>query len=37
MIDYLFSQFVPVGIFFLVAAGVWLATAALSRRQHDES
>jgi len=35
MIDYLFSQFVPVGVFFLVAAGVWLATAALSRRNND--
>src|SRR5699024_12294912 len=36
MIDYLFNQLAPVGVFFLVAAAVWLATAALSKRGSDQ-
>jgi len=36
MIDYLFSQFVPVGVFFLAAATLWILTAALARKSNDE-
>lgn len=36
MIDYLFSQLAPVGVFFLIAAAVWLTTAALSKRGSDQ-
>ena len=35
MIDFLFSQLAPVGVFFLIAAIVWLTTAALTRKHND--
>jgi len=36
MIDYLFQQLWPVGVFFLLAATLWIVTAALARKSEDE-
>lgn len=35
MIEYLLNPLIPMGIFFIIAAAVWIIAAALARKDHD--